>query len=283
MRPRLTEAIYNLSGSDFLSSLVPTGAVMYVLAMLAVMVVFVRRCKTVQLSTYHELGAIIWAIIAGLIGARVFHLIEELEYTLYHPGVIFDLTGGTTSWGAYLGGFTGFLIYFLIKKVPLLSSADVLASSLGLGPFLGRWSCFLNSCCYGTVTDLPWAVQYPVDSYPYIANVRMGLISAGAPLSPPVHPVQIYSSLAGLLLFLLVSIYWYRYKEFKGTTFAVYWLLYALFRFTIEFFRADVSHISLLNLTLAQYICILIACSSAVFLSYKYYRITSKTLIRDKV
>lgn len=265
MRPRILDVLNTAFHTDVFSYLVPVGAFMYFLAMIVGMWVFTRRSKITGLSTYHALGACIFAMVGGLIGARLFYLVQHLRHTVAHPEVIFDLGGGTVSWGAYLGGFAGFFFYLKRKKMPVLSYADVLGSTLGLGPFIGRWSCFLNGCCYGKLSTLPWAVQFPANSFPYMAHMRAGLIKSNANLSLSVHPVQLYLSLSGLIIFIIASRFWYRFKNKEGTTFAFYWMLYGSFRFMIEFFRADSERMSVLHLTLAQYICIFVFLISLLF------------------
>ena len=68
----------------------------------------------------------------------------------------------------------------------------MLAPTVGLGIGLGRIGCFLNGCCFGTPTDLPWGVTFPEGSIPdYIFH------------NQAIHPAQLYSSLYGFALFFL--------------------------------------------------------------------------------
>jgi len=110
MRPRLIDFLGGFLGDSLAGYLIPTGTTMYVLAMLVVMVVYIRRSEVSSLSTYHALGSCIYAMIGGLAGARIFYLLETLPETLINPGIILDIFGGTTCWGAYLGGFGIFFI-----------------------------------------------------------------------------------------------------------------------------------------------------------------------------
>ena len=80
------------------------------------------------------------------------------------------------------------------------------------------------------------------------------------------HPVQIYASLAGLLVFVVVSLFWRRFRERPGLTFAFYWLTYSALRFTTEFFRGDVPRYGALQLTQSQYLAALIMALAAGFL-----------------
>lgn len=114
-----------------------------------------------------------------------------LPSTLANPLVIFYCEG-TASWRAYLGGVGFFAFYLYIKNIPILPYLDVLGSSLGLGPFIGCWGCFLNGCCFGNTTHVPWSVRYPKYSQVYQLQVNNGLIDYNSSLSEAVYLVQLY-------------------------------------------------------------------------------------------
>ena len=258
MRPRIVDFLSELLPGELIKYFIPTGTMMFILAILVGMWVFVKRCEKSGLSAYHALGAVAVSIAAGLLGARIYELVYHLEKTIQNPRAIFSLYGGTTSWGGYSIGFLAFFIYFRVKKIPGLPYADALTSALGLGPFIARWTCFLNGCCYGSLSDLPWAVRYPNYSPIFQTQLKQGLISSSAELSLPVHPVQIYASFFGLVIFLITSRYWYSNRRQPGKTFTFYWLIYCLIRFGVEFFRGDMDRFTDLQLTLAQIICLIV-------------------------
>jgi phosphatidylglycerol:prolipoprotein diacylglycerol transferase len=221
--------------------LLPEPVYLYALAMAACMIVFYRRCAYSGLSSYHALGAAIWAMLGGLIGSRVFYLLQHMDRVAANPSIVLELGGGTVSWGAYLFGALAFWFYFLFYRRPVGPYADVLASCLGLGPFIGRWACFLNGDDYGTLSSAPWSVVYPQGSYPFWDHVRSGLIESDALYSLPVHPVQLYFSLNGLMLFIVITWTWRRFRMRRGTLFLLYWGLYSFGRFFLEFFRGDIN------------------------------------------
>lgn len=259
MRPRIVDFLNQISGTSLFDGLVPYPATVYAITMLACLIVFVRRCRADQLSAYHAISAGIWAMAGGLIGARLFFLGMHLEQVASHPQIIFSVAGGTASWGAYLGGTAAFLIYFRLRKVNSLRYLDVLGSLMGLGPFLGRWACFLNGDDFGTLSDVSWAVVYPHASLPFVHQVSQGLISPLADFSLPVHPVQLYLSLNGLALFILFSYLWKRRRQHPGRLFLWFWLTYAVTRFFLEFFRGAVPRDYLTVFSLSQLMTLLIA------------------------
>jgi phosphatidylglycerol:prolipoprotein diacylglycerol transferase len=69
--------------------------------------------------------------------------------------------GGLVIYGGFIGAAAGFTAFVRKHKLPLLAMADLVAPSFMIGLTLGRIGCFLNGCCYGGETDLPWAVTFP--------------------------------------------------------------------------------------------------------------------------
>jgi len=241
MRARIVESLNGSFGGDLFTWLVPDPAFLYALAIGVLLWVFVTRAKSEELSRYHALGAAIWGTIGGLLGARIFFLLQNVSFLIAKPSIVFELNGSTVSWGAYIGGVIGFALYLRRNHQPLLRYADVLASCLGLGPFIARWACFLNGDDYGTRSNVAWAVSFPHGSYPFAEQANAGFIDPMTNLSLPVHPVQLYLSLKGLLLFVICTYIFRRYRLPQGSLFCLYWLLFACMRFFLEFFRGDVS------------------------------------------
>jgi len=102
---------------------------------------------------------------------------------------------------------------------------DYFAPALGLGLFLGRIGCFCNGCCFGTPTDLPWGIAFPVGSIPWFVYGTQ-----------PLHPSQLYSSLYGLGLFFGMHVL-LKHKRFDGQVAAIFLVIHAIFRFAIESVR----------------------------------------------
>jgi phosphatidylglycerol---prolipoprotein diacylglyceryl transferase len=239
VRPRIVELLNGYFGHDVFQFIVPDPAVVYAVMLGSGILLFVRRCQRGGLSLEHATGMALWAALAALVGGRVFYLVQHLGFTLAHPSDLFAINGGTVSFGVYMGGVLGAVLYACSKGVAPLPYLDVLASVLGIGPMIGRWACFLNGDDYGKVSNVPWAVRYPHGSYPFIDHVRRGLIGPMADLSLPVHPVQLYLSLKGLVLFVVFSILWKKRYFKPGVLFLLFWICYACARFGLEYFRGD--------------------------------------------
>jgi len=96
----------------------------------------------------------------------------------------------------------------LATLVPDPADAGRHCPALAFGIAIGRIGCFLNGCCYGDPCNLPWAVRFPKESPPWVAEVKRNQIPPDADFSLWLHPTQIYSTIDGLILFLLLAAYY---------------------------------------------------------------------------
>jgi phosphatidylglycerol:prolipoprotein diacylglycerol transferase len=274
VRPRIVDYLTELTHFEGIKYLIPTGLTIYLLTILTIFLVFFIRTQRVGLSEKHAIRAGVIAIVCGIIGVRIFSILENMIILGTKSSSWHSIGGSTTSWGAYIFAPLGFCLYLAYHRQPLLKYADILGATLGLGPFIGRWACFFNGCCYGKVTDLFWAVRYPNFSPAFNAQYHAGLVDLNSPLSLPVHPVQLYASLAGFIIFLIVSKIYFQYADKPGLTLVSYGFLYGIIRFFVEFFRDDVPRHTSLELTLGQFMCLILFTLSAggLWLLQKRYR-----------
>jgi phosphatidylglycerol---prolipoprotein diacylglyceryl transferase len=136
--------------------------------------------------------------------------------------------GGLASIGGIVGSTFFVFTYLKLQRMDVGRYMDALVPSLCLGIVLTRIGCFFNGCCYGIASNLPWAVN--VGDFPR-------------------HPTQLYHSLSGLILFMVI---WHLRKRerYAGNLFPVFLVLYGPIRFLIEFLRDSRRY--LLDLTAAQ-------------------------------
>jgi phosphatidylglycerol:prolipoprotein diacylglycerol transferase len=216
---------------------VPTYGVLSLCA-LAVAILLIRRYARIEgLDPWQATEAIVLTIAVGFFGARVFEVVINWDRYFGRPDGLRLLMVST---GVFLGGLMTAIpfciFWFRHIKLPVLQGLDLLALAGGVVEGVGRWGCFFSGCCFGTPTDLPWAVVFPE-----IAR----RLHAGLP-SVPIHPTQIYMSLNSLAI-LGVLLLLYRRKRFHGQIIAVYVMLYAITRFFIEFVRGDADRGTLLG------------------------------------
>ena len=132
------------------------------------------------------------------------------------------LSVGTAFLPSVLGAAAGGIaLWFLAQKMLGLHRPPTAALALGLAGLIaiGRWGCLLNGCCFGTLTDLPWAVHYTAGSSAYFLHQALGLLAPHATHALGVHPYPLYES-AGLLLWLPVGLLLARRLRSEGALLA---------------------------------------------------------------
>jgi phosphatidylglycerol:prolipoprotein diacylglycerol transferase len=197
---------------------------MLMLAFLAATAVATRLARQRGIAPEYVLDLTASVLVAGILGARLLYVALNLSYFRDHPGHVLRLwEGGLSFHGGLAGGLIAGLIFCRRRGISFLRMGDVVAPALALGYAIGRIGCFLNGCCYGAPTDLPWACRF---HDPPITG----------PLTPPSHPTQIYASIINLGIFaLLLTIA--RRQRAPGQVLWSYLLFYAIYRFGIEFLR----------------------------------------------
>ncbi|HVU86396.1 MAG TPA: prolipoprotein diacylglyceryl transferase [Pirellulales bacterium] len=124
-----------------------------------------------------------WLFVSGIIGARIFYLIEYWDRLFVDKSwqeafvtAISIQEGGLVVYGMLLVGGLALIAFIYRHRLPGLALADLIAPGVVLGLGLGRIGCFLNGCCFGGPCDLPWAVTFPADSPPHEQQIRLGQV-----------------------------------------------------------------------------------------------------------
>lgn len=191
----------------------------------------------------------IWAIIGGILGARVVHVIDHWEQIYRHnPGQIIAIWGGGIGlWGGILGGFIGGALYALWRKHPVGVIADLTAPAMLLAQTIGRVGDIVNGEHCANAWDFAlgfvWTHQ----------DSAAGLCVNG--IGESVQPVIAYEMIWNMLSLIVV---WKLRNRLRpdGMLFALYLALYAVGRFVITFFRED--PIWVLGMQEAQFIALLV-------------------------
>jgi len=157
--------------------------VMVLLGVLAGVGLAVHRARQVGLDPEIIMSLVLWLLIPGVVGARTFHVIEYWQTDYRHErwtetikAVLNVPQGGLVVYGSLFGAAVGFLAFTGRRRLRVLAMADLIAPSLAIGLALGRIGCFLNGCCYGGPSDLPWAVRFPAGSPPYESQLQRGTL-----------------------------------------------------------------------------------------------------------
>lgn len=187
---------------------------------------------------------LIWVLVPGLIGARLYYVFiqsprgpEGLGRFLANPlSILAVWEGGLHIFGAFLFGALGLWAFARARKAPLLVYADAIALGLPLGQAIGRLANFINQELYGPPTTLPWGLR--IDAEHRIGPYRDLLTF---PDSTRFHPLFLYESLWNAAGFALIYAIWSRYGDRlrDGDVLLMYLIWYPLGRFFIEFLRTD--------------------------------------------
>ena len=218
------------------------------------------------------------ALVSGVIGARISHVLENLsDFTRPDRtagenffAMINLSSGGLTYYGGFILAFIVLVWYARIKKVPLALGMDIIAPCLMIGLGFGRIGCFLNGCCEGAVCQQPYAITFPYYSNPYLDQFHKGQLEGKVPAeliqyrngekrlvppaaakdnpgllalmkqqrSLPVHAAQLYSTITCFILAALLIAY-YSTPHIAGRVFALMLTLEGLTRFLLEMLRVE--------------------------------------------
>jgi phosphatidylglycerol:prolipoprotein diacylglycerol transferase len=180
---------------------------------------------------------LLWVLIPGLIGARLYYVFiqsprgpEGLGYYLANPWAILQIwSGGIHIYGAFIFGSIAILLYSRWRGLPLPVYLDGIALGLPLGQAIGRWANFINQELYGPPTTLPWGLR--IDDFARIAY----------PASTRFHPLFLYESLWNFLGFGLIFWVSRRFEDrlLPGDLLLLYVIWYPTGRFMLEFLRTD--------------------------------------------
>lgn len=227
-----------------------TFGVMMIIAFMAGLWLTSKRAPKFGLTSGFVGDAAIGTLFAGILGARVLFILQELPYYLAHKDQLLSIQfQGLTSYGGILFGAVYVAIYAKRKGVDLLRIFDLFGPGLLLGHVFGRIGCLMNGCCYGPIAPL---------GFPFGVSVEGDLAK---------HvPAQAYDSLmtlAGLLLLLSLERLGFR----RGQTFGATLVVYGISRFIYEIWRAGVSstYIKGLPITEAQLVAIVLVVVGGFF------------------
>ena len=204
-----------------------TYGLLVAVAFVVALTVIGRLARKAGLPQEAVLNLAMYCAIAGIVGAKLLMLLVDLPHYLSDPGDILTmatLRAGGDFFGGLILALVVAAVYMRRMKLPPLPTADVFAPGLALGHAIGRVGCFAAGCCYGIQAHVPWAVTF--------TNPDVN----GAPLNVPLHPTQLYESLAEAAIF---GVLWWRIRKphAPGAIVSLYLLLYGAARFLVEFVR----------------------------------------------
>ena len=215
---------------------VGTYGLMLALAFFAALALAKRQARLEGLDpdTVAELS--ITLLLAGIIGSKLLMIIVGLlapagtdgALTLSEVFSFATLRAGGAIHGGVIASALAFFLVARKYKLSLRAAGDALAPATALGQAIGRLGCFFAGCCYGTTCEQPWAITF----------TNPDAASQGTPLGQGLHPVQLYTLLANLLVMSFLLLLRKR-RPFRGFILGAYFVLEGIGRIVTELWRGD--------------------------------------------
>jgi prolipoprotein diacylglyceryl transferase len=172
---------------------------------------------------------VIWVVIGGVVGARVYHLFTGYDWDEGGiAGTVKIWEGGLSIWGVLAGGAIAVVAVSWAKHLDTMVLFDCIAPGLLVAQAIGRWGNWFNQELFGRPTDLPWGLEIdPVNRPAEYLN------------EPTFHPTFLYESIYCVII--LGALLWTerRFRLRKGQALALYLALYTFGRFFFENLRVD--------------------------------------------
>ncbi|MGO9546215.1 MAG: prolipoprotein diacylglyceryl transferase [Rhodomicrobium sp.] len=182
------------------------------------------------MQPYQADDFLFWATLGTVLGGRMgFFLFYEPSVLFRNPLQFFQIwQGGMAFHGGLLGVGLAIVLFARHHRIPVLSLMDLSAAAVPFGLFFGRLANFINAEIYGRLTDVSWAVEFPVRA----------LLKGDLP--GPRHPTQLYEALLeGVVMFVLLRFLTHSRRSFlsPGLTTGVFLIAYGVFRIFAEYFK----------------------------------------------
>ncbi len=171
-------------------------------------------------------------LIAAIVGSKLLMVLVDLlgGAPLREVFSLATLRAGGAIHGGIIAATATF--FWKLRKgqgLPLRLTGDALVPGVALGQAIGRLGCFSAGCCYGTESHAAWAATF---------TNPIAQAFSGTPLGIPLHPVQLYNTLANLTVMGLLLLARTR-RSFQGQVFALYFMAEGLGRTLTETWRGD--------------------------------------------
>ena len=188
-----------------------------------------NRCKKENIDLSIITDFFCYLVIVGILGARIYYCLFNLDYYLTDLLSIFKIwEGGLAIHGGVIAGIIFTYFYSKKKNLDLLQLLDIMAPALVLGQAIGRWGNFFNSEAFGPSTTLSTLKGLHIPKF-IIDGMYIDVAYH--------HPTFFYESLVCLLIFITIMLV--RNKTKRGQVAGIYFIMYGIIRFLIESLRQD--------------------------------------------
>jgi prolipoprotein diacylglyceryl transferase len=172
---------------------------------------------------------LVWIVIGGLVGARLYHVATDSEKFEGDWVRVFEIwKGGLSIWGVIAGGLVAIVIVCLVKHLEITVVTDAIVPGLLVAQAIGRFGNWFNQELFGEPTTLPWGLEIDPVNRP-----------AGFEQFATFHPTFLYEALYCLALAGVLLWVERRWRVRNGQSTALYLAGYCFGRFWLENLRID--------------------------------------------
>lgn len=241
------------------------------LAMLTACLIIFKESKKKNVPDNYLTNLIFYGLIIGILGARLYYVIFNLDYYLNNPSQIFAIwNGGLAIHGGLISAVIFLMIYSRKNKINILEMLDIIVVGVIIAQAIGRWGNFFNQEAYGNIISLQALKNMHLPKF-----IIDGMYISGSYR----EPTFLYESICSLIGFILLLILRATKKLKTGQLTAIYLIWYGIVRFGIETLRSD--SLMLGQIKVAQLVSLLFVISGIALFIYSY--IKKKKYCLDKI
>jgi len=242
---------------EFLGRTIPTYGIMAAAGMICGLLFVILSARRYKLDIENAAYIYTFGFLGCGVGAKLLYIIVTLDTIVSDirtygalTAVIAHIQGGMVFYGGLLGAIGAAYLTARYLKLDLREYYPSLVPGIAIMAGMGRIGCHLTGCCYGAHTDSHFAVVYP----------EGGIAPSGVPLIP----VQLYEAAFEFLMVIVLVVISRLKPGLRPRLLSLYCTAYAVFRFCLEFFRADENRGIFGPFSTSQWISLLIIASIAV-------------------
>ena len=235
---------------------IPWYSVCILLGVVVAYILILKESKKFDISSDFISNLIFWCVCFGILGARIYYVLFNLDYYFKYPVEIIRVwNGGLAIHGGIIAGIITLVIYCRKEKVDILRMIDISVVGVIIAQAIGRWGNFFNSEAHGGVVSKTFLEGLRIPNF-IIDGMKINGVYY--------HPTFLYESLLCVIGFIIFIIVRKLIKIKKGNITSLYFIWYGIIRFFIESLRTD--SLMLGNIKMAQLVSILMVVSGIVMI-----------------
>lgn len=231
-----------------LGNLTVTWYAIFILSGIMVAYILINKeSKKYNISSSFVSNLIFWCVIFGIIGARIYYVLFNLDYYMQDPIEIIKIwNGGLAIHGGIIAGIITLVVYCKKYKINILKMTDIACAGVIIAQAIGRWGNFFNGEAHGGIVSRAFLESLHLPNF-IIEGMHIGKYYYA--------PTYLYESILNVIGFILLIIIRKLKKTKLGNITALYLIWYGIVRFIIESMRTD--SLLLGNMRIAQLISII--------------------------